>query len=270
MNANIGERNSDGLSLQPDQVSQQPRDIICPKCQHQRTAADHGPAWQCPSCGIAYNKATPPAEPVSPKDGSAASARGRQEINRDELDAETPGVVSLSLRGRIGRLRYLAFSWPTLVLSGLLMMLAVLPNPAHQSPTIMLVVLFCVLWIWVSLRLMALRMHDLNQSAKWLLVLLLLPGAAFAVGKPQMGMMFAGLFWVVALLLLVLPGSEGDNEYGPPPAANTTWVKVGAGLMLALMALGAIGNIKMMRSGKLHSALSSTPAASRQDEARRP
>ena len=28
----------------------------CPKCRHVRTAADSGPAWQCPKCGIAYAK----------------------------------------------------------------------------------------------------------------------------------------------------------------------------------------------------------------------
>lgn len=30
--------------------------ILCPKCNYARTAADSSPAWQCPSCGIAYNK----------------------------------------------------------------------------------------------------------------------------------------------------------------------------------------------------------------------
>jgi hypothetical protein len=30
--------------------------IICPKCGHLRTAADVAPAWQCPACGIAYDK----------------------------------------------------------------------------------------------------------------------------------------------------------------------------------------------------------------------
>ena len=29
---------------------------VCPKCGHARAAADAAPAWQCPACGIAYNK----------------------------------------------------------------------------------------------------------------------------------------------------------------------------------------------------------------------
>ena len=28
----------------------------CPKCNHERKSDHHNPDWQCPSCGIAYNK----------------------------------------------------------------------------------------------------------------------------------------------------------------------------------------------------------------------
>ena len=30
---------------------------VCPKCKYERKAFDTAPAWQCPACGIAYNKA---------------------------------------------------------------------------------------------------------------------------------------------------------------------------------------------------------------------
>jgi hypothetical protein len=32
--------------------------VRCPKCGYIRTPADTGPAWQCPACGIAYDKYT--------------------------------------------------------------------------------------------------------------------------------------------------------------------------------------------------------------------
>jgi rubredoxin len=32
----------------------------CPKCAYVREAKDHAPEWQCPSCGIAYDKYKPP------------------------------------------------------------------------------------------------------------------------------------------------------------------------------------------------------------------
>lgn len=41
----------------------------CPKCEYIRKPTDHNPDWQCPSCGIAYNKA------VAPKPRPAASAQ---------------------------------------------------------------------------------------------------------------------------------------------------------------------------------------------------
>lgn len=43
-------------------------DITCPKCAYARQPADTAPEWQCPSCGVAYNKVAPKpvAEPASP------------------------------------------------------------------------------------------------------------------------------------------------------------------------------------------------------------
>lgn len=29
----------------------------CPRCRYERQRTDTGPDWQCPSCGVAYNKA---------------------------------------------------------------------------------------------------------------------------------------------------------------------------------------------------------------------
>lgn len=50
----------------------------CPKCRHVRTAADSGPEWQCPKCGIAYAKfvqaqSAPPAA-VAPRSATASAA----------------------------------------------------------------------------------------------------------------------------------------------------------------------------------------------------
>ena len=256
MNLSIDESSSAGLSVQPQAIT-------CPKCQHKRAADDQGPAWQCPNCGVAYNKAMASADAVAHKVDRTPSARGRPEIARDEWETFTPGVLSFSLQGRIGRLRYLAFSWPIMLLSGLGMAAAV-AGPLHkQSPNIGLLIIVGVMWFWLSLRSMALRLHDVDRSAKWLLALLLLPGGFAALGGgQQMVAICGGLFWVIALLLVLLPGTEGDNDYGPPPGANTGLVKVGAALFLALMAVGVVANIKYMqyiRSGKLNSALATAP-----------
>jgi uncharacterized membrane protein YhaH (DUF805 family) len=256
MNANINGKSSAGLGLQPEAT-------ICPKCQYKRTAADQAPGWQCPSCGVAYSKAAAQSAAVAPNANSARGPGGRGEIDDDELETATPGVISLSFDGRIGRLRYLAYSWPVMALSGLGVLAAVMPKKSVAT-FVILVSILMVLWFWTSLRLMALRLHDVNRSAKWLLALLLLPGLGYAMGGQQMMPVFTVIFWIAALLLAVLPGSEGYNDYGPPAGSNTTLVKVGGGIFLALVAIGVVANIKYLqyvRSGKLTSAPSSAQGA---------
>ena len=46
----------------------------CPKCQYQRQASDTAPDWQCPKCGVAYNKVA-----ASP---NQARVRDREDIVR--------------------------------------------------------------------------------------------------------------------------------------------------------------------------------------------
>jgi len=125
---------------------------------------------------------------------------------RDDL------LISPSLKGRLGRPRYMAYTWPIMALTALGMAAAVL-GPLHkQAPNIPLLILVGILWFWLWLRLMALRLHDINRSAKWLLVLWLLPAVlAAAGGGQQMIALGGGLFWIVALLLNVVPGSEGES-----------------------------------------------------------
>ena len=241
MNANINDKSPLGFSVQPQA-------IICPKCQYKRTASDPGPDWQCPGCGVAYNKAAAASSAVAPRVNSAPRQRSSREVVHDELETATPSVIALSIDGRIGRLRYLAFSVPTIVLTSLLGVLAAIIIPKHQGTGTLFLIIVGVLWFWMPLRLMALRMHDVNRSAKWLLGLLLLPGLAFPLGGLQTTVICTGLFWIVALLLIVLPGSDGDNDYGPSPGPNTTLVNVGAGLFLVFMALGVIGEMRMKHS----------------------
>jgi glutaredoxin len=52
--------------------------VTCPKCRYVRQAGDTAPAWQCPSCGVAYAKATPSAAPAQMNTGWTPS-RNRPE-----------------------------------------------------------------------------------------------------------------------------------------------------------------------------------------------
>jgi len=270
MNANTNKTDSAPLGMQSDALSIQPQAIVCPKCQHKRTAADQAPAWQCPNCGIAYNKAAAqPDNAVSHQVIRTSGARGKQAIDVGEWETSTPGVISLTFTGRVGRLRYMAYTWPIMAVSILGMGLAVVGSLHKQAPNILLLILAMVLWLWLWLRLMALRLHDVNRSAKWLLALLLLPAVLAAAGGGQQMIAFGGCgFWVLALLLNLLPGTDGDNDYGPPSGPNTVLVKVGAVLFIAFTAFAVYANIKYMdyvRSGKVHTSatLPSAPGTDR-------
>src|SRR6185503_3149620 len=46
--------------------------VTCPKCSYARQPADTAPAWQCPSCGIAYVKFSAKQLVVPPGAGEAA------------------------------------------------------------------------------------------------------------------------------------------------------------------------------------------------------
>ncbi|WP_339531950.1 DUF805 domain-containing protein [Pseudomonas mucidolens] len=133
-----------------------------------------------------------------------------------------------TINGRIGRLRFLAW---TLVLT--LVMLAVLGAAvsvglgiAAVSSTAAIVlgslvgfVLF-VAFIWVSVQITVQRLHDLGWSG-WLWFLNLVP--------------FVGS--IFPILLMVLPGNGGANQYGAPPPRNSTAVKVLAVMWLAFIPL---------------------------------
>jgi uncharacterized membrane protein YhaH (DUF805 family) len=77
------------------------------------------------------------------------------------------------------------------------------------------------------------RLHDTNRSGWWILLPILPYGIGFALAGPAIlsgsmaGLGMAGLFFligmvcaVVLFVFMVLPGTKGDNGYGPDPYAG--------------------------------------------------
>ena len=135
-----------------------------------------------------------------------------------------------SFSGRIGRVRYLAY---TLGPSFLLMfissiVLAVLmPTVASRKWLPLLVYVPCFFLLAVM---SARRLHDMNASG-WLSLFSLIPLVNFLFG----------------LVLLCVPGEQGENRFGPPPEKNTTGVMISAWVspiillvMIGIMAAVAI------------------------------
>jgi len=129
-----------------------------------------------------------------------------------------------SVHGRIGRLRYLAYSW---VLSlGVGIVAAILIGILSQlSPSIVrgiIKYMSALAYIFLSIPSLLIarrRFHDLDHSG-WLCLLMLVP---FLNG-------------LIGLYLIFGRGSDGANSYGPPPSKNTTLVVIG-GVMLPVIAI---------------------------------
>ena len=110
------------------------------------------------------------------------------------------------LRGRIGRVRYLAYS----VAFGALVFVATVAGMAvtgegggAEFVKWLSVLAGAVLGVMVGGR----RLHDLGRT-RWIALALLVPIVNLAVG----------------LWLSCAPGERGENRFGPPPAPNTRGV----------------------------------------------
>jgi len=54
---NVSQRTNVGAKPAPrTRLEDLPRVSTCPKCRYTRKPEDYAPAWQCPSCKVAYNK----------------------------------------------------------------------------------------------------------------------------------------------------------------------------------------------------------------------
>jgi phosphatidylglycerophosphate synthase len=91
-------------------------------------------------------------------------------------------------------------------------------SPGLFTLVLMLVGLLVVA-VW-SLRAAVLRLHDMDMSAWWSILLFV----------PYLGM-------AASLLLMVLPGTHGDNDYGEP-ARRGNWLLAFVSLALLCLTLG--------------------------------
>jgi uncharacterized membrane protein YhaH (DUF805 family) len=121
-----------------------------------------------------------------------------------------------SASGRVGRLRYLAYTTGAYLIAGVIAgVLGVLLGDSALAIVVILVyaamVIFAVL---VAIQ----RSHDMDWSG-WTVLLTLIP--------------------LVALIWVFKSGSPGVNRYGAPPPPNTIGVKI-LGLLLPILAVVGI------------------------------
>jgi uncharacterized membrane protein YhaH (DUF805 family) len=136
------------------------------------------------------------------------------------------------VEGRIGRLRFLAWSMVLCLLAmtvaGVFALIGLaLVSTDSTAGLIMggiLAFILGVVFLIASVLISIQRLHDIGWSG-WLWLLNLVP--------------FVGSFF--PLLLVALPGTSMTNRYGAPPPPNGTAVKVLSSLWLVLIALMIVG-----------------------------
>ncbi|MCP4469869.1 MAG: DUF805 domain-containing protein [Gammaproteobacteria bacterium] len=152
-----------------------------------------------------------------------------------ELDSGNDELYSpsiFSFKGRIGRLRYLAYGVGTsfllmLVMIPLLGASAFMGGEVGTSVVGMIgIAVFYIATIVVSVMFGKRRLNDLNRSGWWFL-LFIVPIANL----------------LLAMYLLFFPGTEGGNDFGPAPQANSTGVLILGWMLPALFILGIVAAI---------------------------
>lgn len=210
----------------------------CPKCGQQQAKA-----IECTACGIVIEKflarqaqleeaaknAPPAVAPIAAPTAAAHTPYAPPQAPVGETLAEFGELKPFTTNGRIGRLRYLAWSFVLMLISAPVLGLLAFIGISNSSMIGMILIAVASIALIVVLIMIAVqRLHDCGWSG-WLLLISLVP----IVGS------------IFNIVMLVMPGNKSANRYGQIPPPNSTAVKVLAGLWLAVIALGFIAGISM-------------------------
>lgn len=135
------------------------------------------------------------------------------DLSRAIDDGQTYTPKMFALKGRIGRLRYLAYATCLGLIFGIAAVAIAMGMAAIAPKLVFLSLLAYIPAMAVGFIVAARRFNDMDQSG-WLAALIIIP--------------FANFF--IMLWLIFGRGTPGSNRYGPAPTANTTWIMIGAWL----------------------------------------
>lgn len=128
-------------------------------------------------------------------------------------------------RGRIGRARFLGYSilpLPLFVIG--LAPLALEVRAGNQGfgslsiGTILLTIAVLVTISWINVVTPIKRLHDLNLSGWWWWLWILIPTLFTGSPSAVVNNVCFVLFIISLILIYCLPGTRGDNRFGPEPA----------------------------------------------------
>lgn len=148
-------------------------------------------------------------------------------VSDAHYDSAEVGTLNLwSARGRIGRLRYVAWGTGAYLVFAVLMAFLIGPSPrgAGQAMLGLLFIPMAVLWIFWAIQ----RAHDLDRSG-WQVLLLFIP---------LLGVIW-GFIWIFGR------GTPHANRYGPPPPPNSLGVKILGTVMPVIFIVGIVAAIAL-------------------------
>lgn len=160
--------------------------------------------------------------PEEPQHGASPYAPPRAQVGA--IGPEFGELKVFTVQGRIGRLRYLA--WTLVLMVAILAVTSVCAAVLTRSLVGggLLIAIAAIGFFIVSVQIGVQRLHDVGWSG-WLLLINLVP--------------FVGNLFPI--LMMVIPGNTGANPYGAPQPPNTKAVKVLASLWLAIIAILMVG-----------------------------
>jgi len=183
------------------------------------------------------------ANPYSPPNANVSDV--------SSITDEVQEIRIWSAKGRVGRLRYLAYIFASsLILTSLAMVAMMILGPTAGSIAYALLYIpFLVLAVFTGIK----RSHDMNWSG-WTLLMPLVPAIGLGVisgmlgpNNPSRGLvaLIPMVLMLSALIWVFKKGTEGSNDYGAPPPPNTTGVKVLACIFPVIFVIGILAAIAL-------------------------
>ncbi|NHZ40778.1 DUF805 domain-containing protein [Massilia aquatica] len=177
----------------------------------------------------------------APASGSAS------DHERDAYASKAPALFGLSMEGRIGRLRAMAYS---LLVFLPMVGLAMLAPKGGSDAFFFVIGLGVIASLYFCLRLMVLRMHDVNLSGKWIFGFLLAVAVCGAAAGKNFSTIGAAIFWLgMVIIYCFVPGTDGDNDFGDAPAPDSNLIKAGAGVFIVFQLFSIYAQLKMRNAG---------------------
>ncbi len=202
--------------------------MTCPKCGHQQDKAA-----ECAACGIIIDKylARQAQQAESAPASATLGAPSPYSPPRSEVGDSLPEYGTLKVfttDGRIGRVRYLGWSMGMMLLA--MLAYGISAGLMLASPILggILMIPLVIAAVVISVMIGVQRLHDIGWSG-WLWLVNFVP----VVGS------------VFAILMLVVPGTQGANRYGAPPPPNSRGVIALAWCALLVPIIGVVAAISI-------------------------